>query len=82
MMADFHVTTSNFANGKLAEVFVNAKKAGTDISVATRDMAVLISIANQHGASVDELRSAMTRDASGKPEGLAGKLLDSIGDER
>lgn len=33
----------------------------------------------QYGASLADIRSSMTRDAQGKPEGVMGTLLDAIG---
>ena len=42
-----------------------------------RDIAILISFALQHGAQPDDLARAMTRDAEGRAQGLAGILLDA-----
>jgi hypothetical protein len=39
-----------------------------------------ISFALQYGAPLAALRRAMTRDATGKPQGLGGHVLDLIGE--
>lgn len=60
------------------EVFITCNKVTTAMDVAARDIATLISIALQHGAGVQELASAMTRDDDGAAQGVAGAVLDAI----
>ncbi|HEY5798303.1 MAG TPA: hypothetical protein VIU82_25155 [Bosea sp. (in: a-proteobacteria)] len=60
------------------EVFISCNKVTTALDTAGRDIATLISIALQYGASVKELSSAMTRDDAGKPQGVAGAVLDAV----
>jgi len=60
------------------EVFISCNKLTTNLDVAGRDVATLISIALQHGAAVEELAAAMTRDDVGKPQGAAGAVLDAV----
>lgn len=67
-----------YPDGRIAEVFLSATKVGTDVDVATKDAAVLLSFALQHGAPFEDLRQAMTRDGQGRPEGAIGTLLDII----
>jgi hypothetical protein len=62
--------------GALAEVFVNSSDVNSVVDIAARDAATLISIALQHGATVDELASAMARGEQGEAHGMAGALLD------
>lgn len=71
-------TLGCYADGRLGEVFIYAGKVGTELDVAIKDAAILLSFALQHGATVEDIRSAMTRDAKGKPEGVMGTLLDLI----
>ena len=65
-----------YPDGRIAEAFIDGPKAGTDLQIAAKDSAVAVSIALQHGASVDELRHAMGRGGNGKPQGVIGALLD------
>jgi ribonucleoside-diphosphate reductase alpha chain len=45
-----------FANGDLAEIFLNTRKHGTGVNVNARDAAVAASLVLQHGCLVDTLR--------------------------
>lgn len=64
--------------GSVQEIFMNAGKEGTAIDVMSRDAAVMISIALQHGAPIETLRHAITRNADGTPQGPVGRLLDLL----
>lgn len=64
-----------FADGSLAELFIDAEKQSTDDA---RDAAVTLSLASQYGAPVATLRAAVTRDASGRPAGIVGFALDIL----
>ena len=63
------------------EVFLNAEKLSTDLDVAARDVAILISLALQHGAPVAELSAAVTRGIRGEAQGVAAALLDALEQE-
>lgn len=76
-----YVATVGFHDdGRIGEVFLNTAKVGTDLDVATKDAAILLSFALQHGATISAIRAAMTRGADGRPEGVMGTLLDLIGE--
>lgn len=66
------------ANGHPKEVFIDCNKLTTDMDTAGRDIAVLISIALQYGATIGELAKSITRDEDGNPRGIAGAVLDAI----
>jgi hypothetical protein len=74
----FVVTFSRFEAGGLAEVFVNAIKTTTLFDHLARDTGLLLSLALQHGATADRLAAAVSRDGEGRPQGLAGHVLDVI----
>lgn len=78
---DYTATVGYYPDGRIGEVFLSAAKSGTALDIATRDSAILLSFALQHGATVEQIRTAMTRDAQGRPEGAIGMLLDRIADE-
>ena len=67
-----------YPDGRLAEIFLNAGKSGTHLSVATAEIAIAVSFALQHGCSVETMRSAFPRTAHGAAEGVMGKLLDEL----
>ena len=59
-----------------ARYFLQAGKAGSEVEALARDAAVLASMALQHGATVADLRAAMTRLDEGLPAGPVAHLLD------
>lgn len=65
-------------NGQPREVFVGCNKLTTALAIAGIEIATLVSIALQHGASLAELAAAMPRDDAGKPQGAAGAVLDAV----
>ena len=70
-----------FDDGRLAEIFLNAAKAGTAIENAARDSAVVASLAVQHGVPPDTIRHALTRNGNGEASGPLGTLLDLLAAE-
>jgi len=72
------VTTSNFGDGKLAEIFMSNKKRGGDVDTNARDAAIILSFALQHGADVEAIRHALCRDSRGRPQGPIGAALDLL----
>lgn len=60
------------------EVFISCNKLTTAMHVAGLELAVLISIALQHGASFEELAAALPREGDGSPQGAAGAILDAV----
>lgn len=62
------------------EVFIDCNKLTTAMDTAGRDIAVLISIALQHGADIVEMQKSVIRDEAGRPRGIAGAVLDAIAD--
>ena len=71
-----------FADGTLAEIFLNNSKAGNDVDTSARDAAISVSFALQHGCDLDALRKALSRDAAGKPIDALAAALDLIASER
>jgi hypothetical protein len=76
----FVATVSRFADGTVAEIFLSNAKCDSTADTIARDLAVVASIALQHGASVETLRGALLRDARGAPSGPLGIVLDMIRD--
>lgn len=65
----------------IQELFINAGKTGTGMETMSRDAAVLISIALQHGAPIETMRRAITRNVDGSPQGPIGRLLDLLAED-
>jgi ribonucleoside-diphosphate reductase alpha chain len=67
-----------FADGRLAEIFLNTGKIGTSLDAVTRDSAIAASLALQFGCDPETLRHALTRDGNGSASGALGALLDKL----
>lgn len=72
---------SFYEDGRVAEIFLGMEKiAGTAMDVIARDAAVLISLALQHGITLDQMLHSAIKDENGEPEGLIGYLLSFLQD--
>ena len=71
-----------FPDGRLAEVFLRAGRAGTDINIQSQETAIAVSFALQYGCPVDTMRAAMPRTQEGEPEGAIGMLLDLLAKDK
>jgi hypothetical protein len=60
------------------EIFVSAEKTASAIEPLARDAAILMSFAMQFGASVADLRAAVSRGDRGEPASLVGAVLDAV----
>src|SRR3954466_6566040 len=68
-----------FETGELAEIFINVPgRSGSAIEAVARDAAILTSICLQHGASMDTIRHALTRNGDGSASGPVGVVLDLL----
>jgi hypothetical protein len=69
---------SRFASGGIAELFLSNHKSNSHADTAARDSAIAFSIAVQHGADPETIRSALCRNSNGKANGPLGTALDLI----
>lgn len=68
-----------FETGGLGEIFINVPgRSGSTVETVARDAAILTSICLQHGASMETIRHALTRNGDGSASGPVGVLLDSL----
>lgn len=74
----YTVGVGRYADGRLAELFLNCGKSGTQIQTHARDSAVLLSLLLQRGGSIDEARHALTRNPDNSATGAIGALLDLL----
>lgn len=72
------VTLGYYADGSLGEVFINGGKSGELVEAIARDGAVILSLALQFGASLDSIKSAITRDGQGAPSSIIGAVVDRL----
>jgi hypothetical protein len=71
-------TFSRFSDGRPAEIFLNNTKGGSAADTAARDSAIACSFALQHGADIDVIRRALSRDGNGEPCGPLAAALDRL----
>ena len=74
----FTVSVSKYSDGRLAEIFINNHKAGSAAGIMACDLAVVCSIALQHGVPVEVIRRALMRDAQGRATSPLGVALDLL----
>lgn len=67
------------ASGELLEVFVSTwSQAGSSLQDAVRDAAIMISLAIQHGCSIDTMARALTRNHDGQPASIIGAVVEAM----
>ena len=74
----FSCSASWFADGTLAEVFLQNHKAGSMAGINAQDSAVVCSLALQHGVPLHVIRHALMRDPQGRPSGPFAAALDRL----
>jgi hypothetical protein len=75
---DFVVTVGYYEDGRIGEVFINGPKSGTTMDGITRDGAVLMSLALQHGVPLSTMRHAISRNANNEAATVIGAVIDEI----
>ena len=76
--AAYHVTVGHDTDGAIGEIFISTNKVGTAIEALARDIAILMSLALQHGCQLAIMRDALTREADGTPSTIAGAVADEL----
>jgi ribonucleoside-diphosphate reductase alpha chain len=74
----FTLCAGFYLNDKIGEIFLSSNKPGSSIAEIARDAAITVSIALQHGADLETIRQALTKDANGEPATLLGRALDAL----
>ncbi len=67
------VTLGFYADGRPGEVFIDTdRKRGSTVDIAARDLGLIISMALQHGCSIETIALGVTEDS------LAGAVVRTI----
>ena len=69
---------SQFPDGRVAEIFLQNRKPGSQSDANARDLAAAASLALQHGCPLEVLQRAVLRDAAGRASTPLGAALDAI----
>lgn len=75
---DYTAGLGYFDNGLVAEIFLDAAKAGSQLDASARDAAIAVSLALQYQCPIDVLYHSMTRNPDGSAAGPLGHVLDLI----
>jgi hypothetical protein len=76
--AGFTMTAGRYHDGRLGELFMNAEHVNSAIDFVMSDAAILLSIALQYGAPIEELKHALKRTTTGEAASPIGAALDRI----
>lgn len=76
--ARYTASVGFFPDGRVAEIFLNNGKAGSQADVNARDAAIVASLALQSGADLETIRQSLSRDPRGLASGPLGAALDII----
>ena len=77
--AAYHVTIGYYPDHATpGEIFISTNKIGTTVDALARDVAILMSLALQHGCTLTTMRDALTREADGAPSTIAGAVADTL----
>lgn len=63
--------------GRPLEIFARAGKPDSDLDMTADDIAVLISLALQHGVELDAIRHSLGRLPDGSPASIAGAVVNA-----
>ena len=74
----FQVTVGHYRDGRVGEVFVAGAKVGSEMDAVTRDAAILLSLALQHGLPRETIKGAITREANGSASSVIGAIVDRL----
>ncbi len=74
----FAVTLGFYDDGALGEVFITGGKSGEAVEAIARDAAVVLSLALQYGAEIENVATAITRDGAETPSSILGAVVDQL----
>jgi hypothetical protein len=77
----YTATVGRARDGRILEIFLNNHRINSAADVNARDAAIAASFAFQHGADLEALRKALSRDSHGHASGPLGAALDRLMEE-
>jgi hypothetical protein len=75
---NYTATVSYFADGRLAEIFLQNRRANSHSDAAAKDSGIVCSLALQGGVPLETIRHALLRDAQGNASSPLGVALDLL----
>jgi hypothetical protein len=77
----FRMQIGCFPDGALGDVFLDAAKQNSALDAFAADVAILISLLLQHGATPAEIGHALRRAPDGDAASLVGVVVDRLDEE-
>jgi hypothetical protein len=77
----YTATVGRFLDGRIGELFLCNHKSNSAADTNARDAAIAFSFAIQHGADLEMIRKALSRDSQSRATGPLGAALDIIAGE-
>lgn len=74
----FYCTFSRYDDGRVAEIFLQGGKSGTEIEAQARDQAILASHLLQRGAALAEIQASLTRTDGGRAATPVCAAVDEV----
>src|SRR5262245_2311575 len=78
---EYTLGVGNFADGRIAELFLATRRYGTAADTAARDASIAASLALQYGCPIETLRRALTRNGDRSLSGALGAALDLMAED-
>lgn len=72
----FVMTVGRDQFGEPRELFLDTGRPGDDLNMMARDLAVLASLALQHGTPLPVIADALDKDQDNRPAGPLGRALE------
>ena len=72
----YHVRCGLYDDGRLCEVFAYGAKVGSDRRREIDDACVVVSLALQWGADINDISASMGRDGGNAPASALGAVID------
>lgn len=71
----YHASVGKFADGSIAEIFLDGGKVGSGVDHMAKDAATVFSIARQFGIPLETIVGALSKLSNGDPAGPLGVAL-------
>jgi hypothetical protein len=72
---DYTASVGRFPDGRMAELFLNSTKVGSQADLNAKEAAIAVSLALQFGCPLEVLAAALPRNERGEPNTPASAAL-------
>jgi hypothetical protein len=76
--SQYQMTVGYYPDRRPGEIFLNADRSNSLLDVLASDATIAVSLALQHGCTLETVRHALKRNSSGEASSPIGAALDKI----